>query len=232
MRLAHPALDFAVEFRENRVPVLICENRAFFRKMITDLTVQQEGEAGEFVLSDRWEPIPISKHMLVVTDYYHPELNPKKAISQLYRELARLAEDEYHHLQTGEARTALAEWAAELCANVDAPLTYEAEPDAAALLKALDVRFDGGDGDNLQALERLMRISAGFLKTDIMALALPHEHFNAEELTLLYRTAHYNKLFLICLETEVPRSKLEGEAWYIIDRDMCTVYNENERETL
>ena len=50
--LAHPLLQSPIEFKENRVPVLIVENGQLFRRLIGDLLAQENGEPGEFALSE------------------------------------------------------------------------------------------------------------------------------------------------------------------------------------
>ena len=52
MMLAHPLLQSPIEFKENRVPVLIVENGQLFRRLIGDLLAQENGEPGEFALSE------------------------------------------------------------------------------------------------------------------------------------------------------------------------------------
>ena len=41
MMLAHPLLRSPIEFKENRVPVLIVENGQLFRRLIGDLLAQE-----------------------------------------------------------------------------------------------------------------------------------------------------------------------------------------------
>ena len=63
MMLAHPLLQSPIKFRENSVPVLIVENGQLFRRLIGDLLAQENGEPGEFALSENASLIEIGKNV-------------------------------------------------------------------------------------------------------------------------------------------------------------------------
>lgn len=147
-------------------------------------------------------------------------------------ELASQAVGEKHYLKTAELRGALIAWAEALSAAQSLPLAFDDDPDVSGLLKLLNFRLDEEGLDLPSRLDQLFRLQAGLLGTDIVVLLFPHQQFSDEELEQVYRAAHYRKLFLLCMETRVPARKLEGESWFIIDKDHCTVYNQDEQEFL
>ena len=69
MMLAHPLLQSPIEFKENRVPVLIVENGQLFRRLIGDLLAQENGEPGEFALSENAGLTEIGKNVQMTLNF-------------------------------------------------------------------------------------------------------------------------------------------------------------------
>ena len=52
MRFFHHVFSKPIIFRENKVNLLVIENKKLFANFVRDFTVQSRGEEGEILLSD------------------------------------------------------------------------------------------------------------------------------------------------------------------------------------
>ena len=82
MMLAHPLLQSPIEFKENRVPVLIVENGQLFRRLIGDLLAQENGEPGEFALSENAGLTEIGKNVQMTLNPLFPELDGRRILTK------------------------------------------------------------------------------------------------------------------------------------------------------
>lgn len=228
MRLAHSDWHFVIPFCENEIPVLVVERPSLLRRYIAELQQQLQGERGNFVLSRNWEPIPIEKHMLLATDVFSLNLNERKSINALYKQVNSLAHDEKHLLETSHLQSALQQWLNSVEQSLAYPVCYQREIAVADLLKAVDFRFDDHQQDITERLDRYLQILAEFLRCDVAVFLGLRQYFDEDEMRLLYRMANYRKQHVLLLEPIVPTQKVEGERWFILDKDLCELYTEDE----
>ena len=225
MRLAHPDWKFVLEFRENETPVLVIEDPRRLRQAAGELARQADGEEGRFVLSKDWEPIEIEKNLRVMTDVFGLDVNERKSLSALHRELHRAAEGEKYFLKTAELKTQLARWMAALEMETPYALEYE-DANVPALLKALDVRFENPPSELTERLAQWMRIQTAFLSVRCIVCVNLRALFDVEELRQLYQCARYEKVHLLMLENRAEGKIDPGERFFVIDKDLCEIYDE------
>ena len=75
--LAHPLLQSSIEFKENRIPVLVVENGQLFRQLIADLLAQENGDPGEFALSENSGLTEIGKNVQMTLNPLFPDYFPE-----------------------------------------------------------------------------------------------------------------------------------------------------------
>lgn len=147
IRLVHHDFRLIIELKENIIPVLIIEQPSFFRKYTAELQQQALGQPGGFVLSEDWVPQALDKHLSFVTDVFSLELNGRKQLTCLHKEMAAMACCEKHFLATCQLKADIVKWLAQLETGFSFPLSYDEDIDTAALLKAANLCFDAGGLD-------------------------------------------------------------------------------------
>ena len=100
MKLMHPFLSSPICFHENRIPVLIIENAVTFRNLVSELTLQSEGQSGDFVLSCNDHCLDCSGHVNVFLDFIHLQELEKRTQTKvltalLHNTLEELAKDTF-----------------------------------------------------------------------------------------------------------------------------------------
>ena len=83
MMLAFPFIEKPVEFFENKTSVIVIENPKMFRKTVSGFIEQSEGENGDLILSEKFEPIEFSKKVAVVSDIFNIDFSSKKILAKI-----------------------------------------------------------------------------------------------------------------------------------------------------
>ena len=232
MKLACPDFHFVINIPENRVPVLVLERSDLFHRTISLLLDQSEGIAGPFVLSDNWEPLDFEKRVVVITDLFHLELNGRRQLAALTRQLNTLAVSEKHIQATYALQSDIVRWALDLENDLPYATIHNESVDVGAILKATGIRFDDEMTDTAERLSNFIKICAAYLGTRLIVVNSLHSHMPEQSLQEIYKTAMYEKVSILDVERYIPDMKLPCEQYYIIDRDNCEIYNNEDEDSL
>lgn len=222
MKLVYTELEKQIIFQENRVNVLVIENKGLFRKMIDMLNRQINGVDGGFTLSADNKILKINKEMYMILNPFALEFNTRKVLTGLYNELGKLTLNEDNYLKTCQLKGQIAEYIYDLLNQVDYSLEFQDDFSLQSLFKALELQFEFGEGDFLENLVRFMDVCSKFQKVKVLTFVNLKTYLTIEELQALYKEAFYKKLSLLLLENSVGE-RLEVEDLSIFDKDLCLV---------
>lgn len=229
MKLTHPLFSEPICFRENRVPVLVVENPAAFRRLAAELMQQSEGENGAFVLSQDDNCLDCAAHLNAVLDFLHvPELEKRlqtKLMSLLLKNTQEaLAQESFQLSQL------LQSYLGKLAALAEYPVHYEQADNLPALLKAMDFRVDFEGISACEALYEYMGVLHGMARHQCFVLIHAHDYFSRAEIQDLYKMAQYRKMALLMLESQL-REPLDCEEIRLYDGDLCELRLESGENT-
>ena len=225
MKLMHPALSEPIVFTENRVPVLIVENRFLYRSMALDLIRQGEGEAGEWILSHDGFLLDCGVCLHTVYDYAHPEMIDRKTTSRFFNTIQRTAVEEMQQ-ETHCILENIQMYLGRLATLTPHPVSFYPEDNVSALLKAFGFRPDLTDLPPHEALYEHLTLYEGMAKHVCFALLGAKAWFADEELKQLYTMAGYRKWSLLLFESQGVYDPLPAEDYILIDEDLCEVRKE------
>lgn len=98
MRLQHKMIRLPIVREDDCVSVLVVEHGKLFREILTALDCQADGQEGEFVLSEKGDPIDIAKQVSLLLEPIHFNLNSRQAVNRLYSFLEeKSVEQELNH---------------------------------------------------------------------------------------------------------------------------------------
>ncbi len=232
MILSHPDFHFSVNISENRFPVLVLERSDLFHCVISTIISQSEGDNGPFVLSENWEPLDISKSVIVLTNLFHVEINGRKQMAALNRALNTMALSEHHYQSTCALQNSILNWALDLENDLPCATIHNESIDISTLLKTAGIRFDDETSDITERLCNFIKICAEYLHAQLIVIANLHSHLEEQALNEIYKTAMYEKIPILNIERNLPDFKMSCEKYYIIDRDNCEIYNESDVDSL
>lgn len=228
MRLAHPTLHTALPLRSGRPVVLAVEHRTVFRQLVAQLLAQCQGEAGDFVLSKDWEPLPIARRLALVTDMFSLPVNERKQVSSLQKEAGALASGEKLFELTCQMKAVLSDWLSQLEQALPYPISYEDELPPEALLKLVSFRFDEASDSMVEDLERYAKIGVRFLGMKVFVFVNLYRLLDDMEVSQLCKTITYLDAAALLLESDQPPCMMSSGLLYIVDKDLCELYPETD----
>ena len=94
MKLMHPWFQRPVLFSENRIQVLVIENRGLFSRMVSELCAQSEGEKGGFVLPEEDALLECASCLDVILDFFHLSPDRKRLQARFQAKMKAAAQQE------------------------------------------------------------------------------------------------------------------------------------------
>ena len=229
IRLAHPDWHFVISFHEHQTPVLVLENPVEYRRLVAGLLRQTKGQPGRFVLSRDWTVLSLEQNMVMVSDVFSLGFTDRKLLNGLAKHAQAISCQGKLCEVTAGAQAAVLEWMACLETELLVPIAYDDEPDVAALLKAVGLRFDEPDCGTPEALDRYIQVMTAMTGTRVFAFVNLMSAFSAEEMDALAKAADYRKVHLLLIEPLVSaRPQPSWERRYVVDKDLCELYPEED----
>ena len=223
MKLVHKNIEKHLLLGENRVNVLVVENRKMFLSMIEELKGQLEGEEGAFVLSEEGSLLSLSKEAELITDVFSLNLNERTSINRLLSSLAGYAQKAEMVNKSRELQNVLSEFLGELLQNEELPVSYADEINMPNLLKALGVEFENDYDSLCEKLLVYMKMMSRFFQKKLFVFVNLKTFTDEDDLRSFYMSAFYEKFNLLLLESTEREDLYEAEEVTVIDKDMCEV---------
>ncbi|MBQ3379736.1 MAG: type II-A CRISPR-associated protein Csn2 [Clostridia bacterium] len=220
MILAHYLLSTPISFKENVINVLTVEEPRTLRSFLTQLTAQQQGDEGGFVLSDKSGILEFSKYAAVITDAFGMTLNSKNIRSRLEKQAVSYAEG--HERELTCALNAVNELGAltamDFSENVACSFVETAD-----LIKTLGFYIDEEGLELPQKALEYMRIYRSFFGTRLFVFCGLKAYLSQDELSGLYKSICYEKFDVLLIESSYREPVLPIEINRIIDADLCEI---------
>jgi CRISPR-associated protein Csn2 len=219
MKLVHPLLPTPMTFEENKINLLVLENPRELRKAVLSLLQQIEGGEGDFVLSEDFAPIALSKYAELITDPFALPLSSKKITGKLNRAACEAGEPYEERFRKIAAE--INDLAAQIGMNMELSVTFTPLEQMDALIDLLKFRIDQEELSFPEQILSFMILYRSFFGTRLFVFYNLKACLDEEELTLLYRSICYEKLHVLLLEDQQRGTRLPEENSLVIDKDLC-----------
>ena len=130
-----------IVFEENKVNLLILENKEKFVEFIQEIIKQIDGEYGKFSLFEENTELKITDKIDIIKDIFDLNLNNKKVLNKIYHELEKLSVDAEFLLETKNMENSLLKYIYYLIENYDYPLEIIEEIDLKEIFKLFSVKL-------------------------------------------------------------------------------------------
>lgn len=221
MKLVNPDLNINIELAENTVQIISIENKALFSKALQNLWNQYNGQEGSFILSEKGKILKIGKEAEVIFNPFDLDINNRKILTKLYKEIAGVTSEEYIEEAT-IINSRILDFITKIIDQLPYNLELDADMEVSEVLKIYNVRFEE---DAITMVERIRDYIFTVHKvcgTSLFIFINLKDYITAEELLLLYKDIFLEKVSLIIIEGRQNR-KYEEERTLIIDEDLCTI---------
>lgn len=221
MKVVHSEYDLQLDLRENKVNVLVIENRTLFAELVSELYRQCGGAEGRFVVSQNDEIQPFSKCVEIITDILGIDCNEKKLLSRLYQEMEGLALENLISESTG-LKSAILCYLEKMCGQVPYHLEYQQEFLPSKIMKMADLKFRSEAGSILEKIIEYLDIASKVQSESIRIFVNLKMFLEEDALQNLYEYAFYNKIALVLIEGVTGKAN-SMEQITIIDVDKCII---------
>ena len=221
MRLLITDFQYEIEFPENQINVLIIENPKLFTGILRDVWNQANGGDGGLLLSENGKEVVFGKTVEVVFNPFQLDINNRKMVSALYKDLSEAAKDSML-IETAELNADYLRYFDSLIENYPYPVTYDDQIEIGELFKAFKVRFDDSSDSLAEFVLNYSRMVSRVLEIRLFVFIGVKQYFSREELSFLYQSLFYEKIFLLDIESE-QKDILEEEKTVTIDKDQCII---------
>lgn len=221
MKLVNSNYGLSIEMKEGITDILVIENPKCFADIVNDIFMQQNGDEGDFILSEDNKEIAIQKVLNIIINPFSLDFNEKRIVSKLYRDLTDVAmeriqeysEINYKIVNELERITSVAGYSG---------ISYNFDFDWKSLFKLYDVRIENNYETLIEKLIEYVKISSILCNIKVIVFVNLKDMLIKSELDELYKTASSIKIQLILIES-CEKIKEADEHIYIIDNDMCII---------
>ena len=224
MKLVYPDYTYQMCFIEGKVNVVVIENAMEFRHLIEEILIQIDGNDGRFVLSDNNEILKIANNIQCIINPFSLELNSKKMLDKIYALCKQEILDSELFIQQEQLFSDIMMFIEKVMEKVDYSLCYSDDIDIKSLFKLVSIRLQDDHSGFLDRIVDYIKINNTLLGNRVFIFINLRSFLNENELELLYKTASYEKVFLVLIEAHDFDNKSDYEIKYIIDKDCCEIY--------
>ncbi len=221
-RIVYPDISQELPFEENIVHTWIVENPDFFRTLVGDLYAQINGQEGKFVLSENYEPIDISKHMELITQFIPFELNRKSLLTKICAVAEKEAVNEQNYMRTQALLAEIERYADDLLFAYPYDFVYE-KLNVGNLLKSIGIAVEDAYDREIECILDYMQLVREFDRDRIFVFVNMRSFFSNADMEGFFRDALARKFHLWLIDNrEYPH--LPGERRFVIDEDLCEIF--------
>ncbi len=222
MRLVNVSYNIDIEFAENCTEIISIEGPDIYTEFIQELNSQLDGEAGNFVLSEKNDTLKMDKKVEFIFNPFGVDFNEKRIISKAYNVLKDSAEglDELREKINSSIVNILDEV---ILRSPYDNFVYNLDLDWNTLFKLYDVRVQFEEGKLVDKLIQYIRMLAELLGIRVIFLLNISTFLTKYELQELCKSAQYEKVNLVLLEQrELELTDVKSRS-HIIDCDRCLI---------
>lgn len=221
MRLSY--FDYGIDFlfEENQVNVLVVENQEVYSKLIETIVQQSAGEEDIWQFSENNKELQMNKYVSLVHSPFLLDFNSKKSLNFLYKEMQAIT-DEFCGDRIGMINSAIVDYLDVIVQKLPYPVKFNLDLSMVDIFKLYDVEFDFQDSSLIEKVLNYIQLEKVLFGTKLIIFINLKSYFCKNEIYEIYKTAFYNKIQLLLIES-VKGDCLNEEKYCIIDKDECLI---------
>ncbi len=223
MKLINEDLNNEIIFEENKVNLLVVENKKKFVEFIQEIIKQINGNEGKFSLFDKNTELKIHNKVEIIKDIFDLDINNKKILNKIYHELEELSIDSEFLLETKNMESNLLKYIYYLIEKYDYPLEIVEGLDLKEMFKLLSVKLSLCFSNKVEEILEYIDLVSRILKKEIFVLVNLHIFLEKDDIVALCRECFYKKIKLLFVENQKPDIINNEEKLFIIDNDLCEI---------
>lgn len=220
MKLKINGFSNEMEFKEDKVSVLVIKDTKCFTNIIQKLNDKIEGTDFDdiFLLDNNNEELKIQKEICMVTDLFNIDYNSKKILGKLYEKISENIENSDNTVLQ-DLLVKIRKCIVDEINEFPFEFTMSDNIDIVNMLKLYSLKIDNSSYETvLEKIEFLIDLNSTLNLFNIIAIPNLKLYLSNEELVELYKYSLYNNVKLLLIEKNVTK-KLEYEHILVIDEN-------------
>ncbi len=218
----HTSLETPITISCEFVQLLIIENPHEFYKFVDMFDCSVGGDESELSFLRNGKPVSAEKEGCIICDPFHFDLNDKKVIGLLFKNLAETCRYGKEQFKLSSVNTGVGQLFAELFETLPFSLTY-GELTIEELLKCANVRFEKTYDTLLEKIICYINALAELKHCNFFVFVNLKAVLCDDDLMSLYRHCALEKIGLLLIENSKVRPLLPEEKAIIITEDLCEI---------
>lgn len=219
MKLVIKEMGHVLDFDRGYVNELIIENRKMFFYVVSNISEQAEGLAGDCVLSINDRPVDFGKYADLTVQFAPFQINRKSLLTKLCTEIERKSLIPENYSKTGELLGELEKYVFALAE--DFPFEINCQKLAIGpIIRAIAPEIDDGDKSPIEKVFSYMELVRELAGDKLFIMVNMRSYFSDEDMEVFTESAALHKFNVLLVENaELPKLKYTEK--YIIDNDLC-----------
>ena len=219
IRLAFGEYGKDFELVDDKVNVLVIENKPLFRKVIHSFYSHTSDELMTF--SKNFEPFEFEKSGVFVPDSLNPEPDWKKLLTVIGKKAEALANEQFFELlqKIKECLFSLGDGISE---RLNYDFSYCEDITAMSLVKLLSFKVNTEELNEAKRILKYLELISEYCKASLFVFAGLSANFNSEELSCLFDSIIMKHYRVLLIEPH-PFSFGKNVSVHIIDKDLCCI---------
>lgn len=220
MKLVFPDISRVFDTDCGQVPTLVIENQPLLLRILTDLQEQSDGNDGQAVLSADNKPVPIAKHMELLTHFVPFDLNRKALLTKVCAALEKNA-NEIQYDATLHILQQMQDYLYTLAFDFPCDICYT-KLSVGTLIKSVGVEIRQNRDRLPDQLLDYMELVGEFERRKLFVTYNLRSVLSDCETSDFMQTVLAHGYAVLMLESST-RPLLEFEERYVVDEDLCEI---------
>lgn len=210
------------EAQENESINLSIENPEAFYSVMNELWYQVNGGEGDIIISNDVKGIKLNKYAEMIVNPFAIEINEKRILTKLYKELNEIASNELFE-EIGQVNTEVVKFLDSLLERSQYNLISELGLDIQGLLKLYNVKLTLDGEDIVSKFISYIRALSEICGINVVITLNIKQYLSKQQIVQLYEFCRYQKVTMVNLEGKSERVDIPYERNYILDKDLCFI---------
>jgi len=210
-----------INITEDVIYTLVIENGHEYRNIIRDLAIQIETNRGEFVLSEDNEGLDFSKNCELLTDMFSVNLNDKRILTKIQKEIIEeyMGTDDFY-----QTVIALNNFGNKIVNDSEYSLSFNSNLALSDIVKTLSLTVSLEENSSLlECITEYFALCKKLLEKQLFITVGFKDFMLKEEFNEFKKMIEYKKIRLLMIERYLHEGLDDRDALIIIDKDLCVL---------
>ena len=219
MKLIYKDMGHILSFDKGYVNELVVENKKMFFDIISNVTMQSEGQKGDCVLSIGNKPVEFSKYADVTTQFAPFNINRKSLLTKLCACLEQRSVDTENYIKTGELLSLIEKYIMDLAEELPFEISCQ-KLSMGQIIRAISPEIEEENKSTLEKVFSYMEMVRELDRERLFIMVNMRSYFSDGEMEIFIESVCLHDFKLLLIEN-ISQNRLKNTERYTVDEDLC-----------